>query len=122
VVVELLRQVSPLVSDEPEAITALFVRLDETYELGLVEDRIFITRILPLVSSNLMVFVGNCPREGRDWAACKATLLEEYFPYFVRERLVREMTVIKRSSHCGGTFKRSSEQQNSCNIGLRTSR
>jgi hypothetical protein len=42
VLVELLRQISSLSSEEPDAIMRLFVRLDETYELGLVEDRVFI--------------------------------------------------------------------------------
>jgi hypothetical protein len=85
VLVELLRQTFPLASEQPETIMNLFVRLDETFELGLFEDRILITRILPLVSGNLLVFVGNCLREGSNWTEFKARLLVEYFPYFVRE-------------------------------------
>jgi hypothetical protein len=94
VVVELLRQVSPLRSEEPEAILTLFTRLDEIFELGLVKDRVFITRILPLVTGSLMRFVGDCLRKGNDWAGCKSRLLEEYFPYFVRERLVRDFIIL----------------------------
>jgi len=62
--VELLRHLSPLSSEEPEAIMNLFVRLDEIYELGLFEGRIFITRILALLSGRVLVFVGNSLREG----------------------------------------------------------
>jgi hypothetical protein len=47
VLVELLRQVSPLCSEDPEAILCFFVQVEEIYELGLVDDRTFVTRILP---------------------------------------------------------------------------
>jgi len=40
VLVELLRHVYPLSSEEPEAILHLFVRLEEVHELELVDDRI----------------------------------------------------------------------------------
>jgi hypothetical protein len=93
VLVELLRQGSPLTSEEPEAIMELWVRLDETYELRLAEDKIFLTRILPLFSGSLLVFVGTCLREGLTWSQSKARLLASYFPYFVRERLIREKIV-----------------------------
>jgi hypothetical protein len=56
VLVELLRQVPPLRSEEPEAIVRLFVALDEIHDLNLVNDRIFVTRILPLVSGSLLGF------------------------------------------------------------------
>ena len=56
---ELLRQVSPLFSEEPEIILHLFVRLEEIHDLGLVDDRVFVTRILPLVSGNVFdIFMG----------------------------------------------------------------
>jgi len=64
VLVELLRHLSPLSSEEPEAIMNLFVSLDEIYELGLAEGRIFIIRILALLSGSVLVFVGNSLREG----------------------------------------------------------
>jgi hypothetical protein len=44
ILVELLRQLPPLRSEETEAIMDLFVRLDEICELGLVEGRVFIMR------------------------------------------------------------------------------
>ena len=71
----------------------LFVRLDEIYELGLFEGRIFSMRILPLFSGSVLVFVGNTLREGNSWSECKSHLLEKYFPYFVCESLVRERIV-----------------------------
>jgi hypothetical protein len=71
----------------------LFVLLDETYDLGLVDDKSFLTRVLPLVTGSLLNFVGNCLTEGLTWAESKTRLLEDYFPYFVRERLIRERVV-----------------------------
>jgi hypothetical protein len=93
VLVELLRQVPPLRSEEPEAIMRLFVALDEIHDLNLVNDQVFVTRILPLVSGSLLSFFGRCLREGRNWINCKSAMLEEYFPYFVRERLIRDLIV-----------------------------
>jgi len=90
---ELLRQVSPLRSEEPEAILCFFARVEEIYGLGLVDDTGFVTRILPLVSGSLLRFLGECLREGSGWGECKIRLLEEYFPHFVRERLVRDLIV-----------------------------
>ena len=54
VFIELMRQVPPLTSDEPEAILRFIARLDEVHMLGLCEDRDFITRILPLVPGVIM--------------------------------------------------------------------
>jgi hypothetical protein len=71
----------------------LFVRLDEIHELGLVDDSTFVTRILPLVSGSLLTLIGGCLRGGSSWDENKAQLLERYFPYFVRERLIRELIV-----------------------------
>jgi hypothetical protein len=94
VVVELLRQISPLLSEEPESILMLFIRLDEVFDLGLVNDRVFIMRILPLVKGSLLRFMGDCLHTGNGWAECKSRLLDEYFPYFVRERLVRDLIIL----------------------------
>jgi hypothetical protein len=57
VLVELLHQVAPLSSEEPEDMLWLFVRLGEIQALGLVDDRMFITRVLPLVSGSLWMDV-----------------------------------------------------------------
>jgi hypothetical protein len=63
VVVELLRQVSLLRSEEPEDILRLFVMLGEFYNLGLVEVRVFITRIMPLVFGSWLRFLSDCLRK-----------------------------------------------------------
>ena len=89
--VELLKQVPPLLSERPEDILRFFVRLGQIHVLGLVEDRIFITRILPLVSGGLLQFWGACLRDRNSWAICKSRILEEYFPRFIRERLIRDL-------------------------------
>jgi hypothetical protein len=93
VLVELLRQGPPLRSEDPEEIMRLFIRLGEVYDLGLVVNRIFMMRILPLVTGSLLRFVGDCLGGGGSWADCKTCLLEEYFLYFVRERLTRDLIV-----------------------------
>jgi hypothetical protein len=65
VLVELLRQLSPLFSEEPEAMLYLFTRLDEVYELDLGGDRMFMGRVLPLVSGSLLAFMGRCLTRAR---------------------------------------------------------
>jgi hypothetical protein len=90
---ELLRQVSPFSSEEPEDILWFFIMLEERYKLGFVSDRVFITRILPLVTGRLLTFLGGCLSRASSWAYCLTQLLEEYFPYFVKERLIRDLIV-----------------------------
>jgi len=90
---DLLKQIKPLTSEEPEDILRFFVKVGEIHDLGLVSDRVFITRILPFVPGGLLQFLGSCLREGSSWAVCKAQLLDEYFPHFVRERLIRDLIV-----------------------------
>ena len=93
VLVDLLKQIPPLLSERPEDILGFFVRLGEIHTLGLVEDRIFITRILPLLSQALLQFLAECLRDKSNWPTCKTRVLEEYFPHFVRERLIRNLIV-----------------------------
>ena len=93
VLLYLLRQVPPQAWEEPEEILRLFVRLGEVRGLVVVDDRQFIIRILPLVSGSLLKFLSGCLRQGCGWAECSSQLLDEYFPYFVRERLVRDLIV-----------------------------
>ena len=80
VFVELMRQVSPLTSEEPEAILPFVARLDDIHMLGLYDDRSFVTRILPLVPGVILRFFGACLRNGRDWGQWKKDLLREFFP------------------------------------------
>jgi len=92
VIVELLRKV-PSLSEEPEAILRLGSKLDEIHALGLIDGKMFMIRILPLVSGAVLRFFEDCLRSGRNWAQCKVALLREFFPYFVRERMVRDLIV-----------------------------
>jgi len=80
-----------LVAEEPEAILRFIVRLNEIYILGLGDDRSFVVRILPLVSGAVLRFFGDYLRNGRTWEQCKVELLREFFPHFVRERMVRDL-------------------------------
>jgi hypothetical protein len=57
VFVELMRQLSPLISEEPEVILRFVARLDDIYMLNLCDDRSFITRVLPLVPGVILIFL-----------------------------------------------------------------
>jgi hypothetical protein len=59
VLVELLRKLAPLFTKRPENVF-FFIRLEGIYKLGLVADRMFITRILSLTSGSIPAFLGNC--------------------------------------------------------------
>ena len=90
---ELLKKGSPLSSEEPEDILNFFVRLGEIHSLDLVGDQCFITRIFPLVPRGLLQLLAECLRDKASWVSCKVRVLEGYFPYFVRKRLVRNLIV-----------------------------
>lgn len=83
VVVELLRRVPPLSSEEPVDILLFFVRLQEIHNLRLVTDNMFIIHVLPLVRDSVSVFWGECINKGKYWSECKTQLFSAYFPYFV---------------------------------------
>ena len=91
VLVELMRQVPPLTTEEPEAILCFVVRLNGIYALGLGDDRTFIVRILPLVSGAVLRFFEDCLRNGRTWGQSKDDLLHEFFLHFVRQRMVHDL-------------------------------
>jgi len=93
VLVDLLRKAPPLLTERPEDILIFFVRLGEIYSLGLVQDRVFIARILPLLPRGLLQFLAGCLRDQSNWATCKTRILQEYFPHFVRERMIRNLIV-----------------------------
>jgi hypothetical protein len=93
VLVELLRKLAPLSSEKPEQVLCFFVRLVGVYKLGLVADRVFIMRILPLTSGSVLEFLGRCLAETCSWVECRKRLLKRYFPCFVRERLIRDLIV-----------------------------
>ena len=50
---DLLEQIKPLCSERPEDILWFFVRRGDIHALGLVDNRTFITRVLPLVPTGL---------------------------------------------------------------------
>ena len=91
VLVDLMRQVAPLTSNEPEAILRFIAHLDEVHELELCDDRVFITHILPLVPGVVMRFFGECLKERRNWKQCKTEIMHEFCPPFIRERLIRDL-------------------------------
>jgi hypothetical protein len=41
----------------------------------------------------VLTFIVDCLLNGDSWAECKAQLLDEYFPYFVRRKVIRDMIV-----------------------------
>jgi len=82
-----LRQVPALSSEEPEAILGSVTKLDEIHALGLVDNKAFLVRILPLVSGAVLRFFVECLPSGRSWEQCKRELMKEFFPHFVRERM-----------------------------------
>ena len=89
VFVELMRQVSPLTSEEQDAILRFVARLDDIHMLGLCDDKSFVTRISPLVNGVSLRFFGACLRNGRIWGQCKKDLLREFF-HFIWERLIHD--------------------------------
>jgi hypothetical protein len=58
VLVDLLKQIKPLDSERPEEIMRFFIELEDVYVLGLVDDRDFVTRVLPLVPAAVMQLLG----------------------------------------------------------------
>jgi len=91
VLVDSLKQVQPLLSEEREHILRFFVRLEEIQALCLVVCLVHMSQ--PLVSGSLLQFWGSRLRKGSSWVACKSQLLEEYFPHSYRERLITDIIV-----------------------------
>lgn len=71
-------------SEKPEDILRFFVRLEEIQNLGLVDDRNFFTRVMPLVSGSLTL-LGVATLGEAVGQSARPSCLDEYFPYFVRE-------------------------------------
>jgi hypothetical protein len=93
VLAELLRRVPRLSSEKPADILYFLVRLQEIYNLQLVADSVFIIQILPLVTGRLLSLLGQCVNNACTWKECRAQLLAEFFPYFVREKSIRDLVV-----------------------------
>ena len=48
-----------------------------------------------LFSGSLLKFLDDCLRARCSWTDCKCRLPDEYFPYLVRERLIRDLNAFK---------------------------
>ena len=73
----------------------LISRLNDILALGLLEDKLFIVCVLPLVRGGVLRFFGDELKHGKSWEQCKADLLQPFFPHFVRERMIRDHIVLK---------------------------
>ena len=40
-----------------------------------------------------MCFFGECLRSQRNWEQCKVEIMREFFPHFIRERLIRDLII-----------------------------
>jgi hypothetical protein len=52
-------------------------------------------KLLPKLKGACLNFLGCCIRRGDSWELCKKMVLEEFFPFTVREKLIRELIVFK---------------------------
>jgi hypothetical protein len=50
-------------------------------------------RLLPKVKGSLLTSFGEAMKDGESWNECKTRVLKEYFPLFVREKMIRELIV-----------------------------
>jgi hypothetical protein len=80
-------------SEEPKEILRVFVHIKVIYELRLVPDNVFLMKLLLKVQGSLLTFFGECMKHGESWEQCKVRVLKEYFPLFVREKMIRELVV-----------------------------
>jgi hypothetical protein len=90
---DLLKDVPRLMSEEPKEILRFCVDVKEIYDLKLVPDNVFWMRLLPKVRGSLLKFFGESMKYGESWNVCKTRLLREYFPLFVKEKMIRELVV-----------------------------
>jgi len=81
------------VEEELKAILKFFVDLKAIYELNLVPDSVFLMRLLMKVQGSLLTFVGECIRHRHSWQQRKVRVLKEYFPLFIREKMIQELVL-----------------------------
>ena len=55
--------------------------LDEIIGLGLADDKMFVIRILPLLTGAVLIFFGEYLWIGRSWELCKHELLRVVPPF-----------------------------------------
>jgi uncharacterized membrane protein YdjX (TVP38/TMEM64 family) len=56
-----------------------FAKIEEFNDRGMVNDLVFITRLLPLVPCTLITFVGKCLTQVVRWDQCDLWLRESIF-------------------------------------------
>jgi len=103
VIVELLRKVPSLSSDEPEAILRLVCKLDVIYSLGLFDDKMFVIRILSLLSGPVLSFLENVCGMGAVGSSVNVSYCVNAFPIScVRgwSGITLCSTFIKNMRHC----------------------
>jgi hypothetical protein len=52
-------------------------------------------KLLPKLKGACLNFLAGCIRRGDSWEFSKKIVLEEFFPFIVREKLIRELIVFK---------------------------
>jgi hypothetical protein len=90
---DLLKDLPRLMSEEPKEILKFFVDVKAIYDLKLVPDNVFWMKLLPKVRGSLLTFFGESMQKGESWQQCKTRVLKEYFPLFIREKMIRELVV-----------------------------
>jgi hypothetical protein len=90
---DLLRKVPPLKSEDSREIMNFFLRVKVVYKLHLVPNKIFWTKLLPRVQGSLLSFLGDALQQGESWEQCMNRVLGEYFPLFIKEKLIRDLVV-----------------------------
>jgi hypothetical protein len=80
-------------SEESKEILRFFVDVKAIYDLKLVPDNVLWMRLLPKARGSLLTFFGLSMQKGESWEQCKTRVLKEYFPLFVRKKMIRELVV-----------------------------
>jgi hypothetical protein len=70
VLFNLLKDVSQLKSEEPKEIMRFFLEVKPIYDIKLVNDRVFWSKLLCRVQSSLVTFVGKALQRGETWKQC----------------------------------------------------
>jgi hypothetical protein len=90
---QLLNNVPQLKSTEPREIMRFFLEVKPVYDLNLVNDRVFWSKLMCRAHGSLLKFVGVAFQSGESWDQGMNRLIQEYFPVFVRETLIRELVI-----------------------------
>ena len=88
VIVEFIRHIPTLSSEDHEATRGLITKLDEIYSLRLCDDIAFFFRKLFLISGVVFRFFREYLQNDRSLEQCKCELLKEFYPHFISERMI----------------------------------